>query len=230
MGINGKYWRMVVWRDALARCALSLTFLCTALPAITDTVISTSQAQNTSRETTDGVRRRASEKELRYNPYWEGFRLKQQGNCAEAVPLLRPLAKLGHGHEDAQVALAECLIEQAGVANLTEQAARLETATVSHQDNYKEALEWLELAANVGDFKAQGVLVELYVVRLGPSQNLQEAAKWAHLYLTNPVRLTIGAPVAIAHSLENLQSQMSEDDWLIGKEQARQWTPRFAAR
>ena len=221
---------MVIWRTALTRWALGLAVICGGLPAITDTMVTSSQAQNTSSDANESVRRRAAEKELRFNPYWEGFRLKQQGNCAAAVPLLRPLAKLGHGHEDAQVALAECLIQQAGVANLTEQAARLETAQVSDQGKYDEALKWLTKAANAGDFKAQGVLVELYVVRLGPSKNAQEAAKWAHLYLTNPVRLTIGAPVVIAHSIENLQSQMSQDDWLIGKEYARQWTPSFAPR
>lgn len=218
---------MVKRRSLAAHLTLSLALVITSLPAMTAGLLTQAQAQGTSQEATEAVRRRASEKELRYSPYWEGFRLKQQGDCAAAVPLLRPLAKLGRGHEDAQVALAECLIQQAGVVNLTEQAARRETALVSDQDKYQEALDWLKKAAHAGAFKAQGVLVELYVVRLGPEESAQEASKWAHLYLTNPKRLTIGAPVMIAHSIENLQAQMSRDDWLIGKELARQWTPLF---
>jgi hypothetical protein len=190
MGVDGKYRQMVkplrLFVFALSLCAL--------------VSLDVAEAQIPREEPTDNVRRRAAEKLLARNPYWDGFRLKHQGDCAGAIELLRPLAKGGRGFEDAQVALGECLVQQAGIVNLADAASRM-----------------------------QGILVELYVVKQGPNADPIDGAKWAHLYLTNPNRLTIGAPVFIAHVIDNLQSQITTDEWLLGKERARVWTPRFDA-
>ena len=105
----------------------------------------------------------------------------------------------------------------------------MQSVAVSDQAMLAEGLQWLLMAANSGDFKAQGILVELYVVKQGPNADPIDGAKWAHLYLTNPSRLTIGAPVFIAHVIDNLQSQITTNEWLLGKERARLWTPRFDA-
>ena len=42
-----------------------------------------------------------------------------------------------------------------------------------------------------------------------------------HLYLTNPSRLNLGAPIAAVVSIEQIKEAMDNESWLIGKERAR---------
>ncbi len=172
------------------------------------------------------VTRRQAEQMTRINPYWKGFILKAQGDCATASKHLRPIAKLGFGYEEAQVALGQCLLQIAGFSQTA--AVQPDRAGLIKEAAFIEAIAWLQRAAEAGNFKAQGVLVSLYAVNLGPNTDLVEGAKWAHLYLTNPTRLNLGAPVLTQASINQLKDNMDTDNWLIGKERARAWTPRFA--
>ncbi|MEC8094393.1 MAG: hypothetical protein VX103_02440, partial [Pseudomonadota bacterium] len=76
-------------------------------------------------------------------------------------------------------------------------------------------------------FKAQGILIALYAANLGPDRNPIEAAKWAHLYLTNPTRLNLGAPVLAQGAIDALEVRLDRETWLAGKERARTWIPVF---
>ena len=55
-------------------------------------------AQTRSESASDNVRRRQVERDQQRSPYWDGFILKQQGNCGGAITKLAPLAKRGFGY------------------------------------------------------------------------------------------------------------------------------------
>ena len=55
----------------------------------------------------------------------------------------------------------------------------------------------------------------------GPDRDPVEAAKWAHLYLTNPTRLNLGAPVLAQGAIDALEVRLDRETWLAGKERAR---------
>ncbi|MDC0147722.1 hypothetical protein OAI46_02475 [Alphaproteobacteria bacterium] len=208
---------------------LSLALVLTLLLALCLTVISgrAAQAQVAQKTPAENVRERALLERLAKDPYWDGFALKAQGDCPEAIKYLRPLAVLGLGYEDAQVALAECLLETAGIADIDASAQRAEAVEINDAKVFEEALSWIQKAANTGNFKAQGLRVLLYVTQVSPETTPIEAATWAHLYLTNPQRLTLGAPLEIEGPINNLKAGLTSDDWLIGKERARQWVATF---
>mgnify|MGYP000492159652 CR=1 FL=1 len=189
--------------------------------------ITLSQAQIEQKTPGEVVRERALEKRLSKDPYWDGFAHKEMGDCPTAVELLRPIARRGHGYEDAQVALAECLLVEAGIDDLAGDASRGQAIAPSKPSPFNEALEFLLIAANAGNYKAQAIFVELHATKAAPNSTPIEAAKWAHLYLTNPQRLTLGAPSNIAPVIDYLQASMSRDDWLSGKEMARLWVASF---
>jgi len=191
--------------------------------------ITLAQAQIEQKTPAEVVRERALEKRLSKDPYWDGFAHKEMGDCPTAVELLRPIARRGHGYEDAQVALAECLLVEAGIDDLAGHAIRGQAIAPSKPDTFNEALKFLQIAADTGSYKAQAKIVELYTIKAVPNATQVEAAKWAHLYLTNPQRLTLGAPSTIAPVIDYLQASMSRDDWLSGKEMARLWVPTFKA-
>jgi hypothetical protein len=70
-------------------------------------------------------------------------------------------------------------------------------------------------------------MVSLYAAGLGPDDDIIEGAKWAHLYLTNPSRLNLGAPIAAFVSIDQIRESMDKTSWLIGKERARDWVPLY---
>ena len=172
------------------------------------------------------VRERAVERQARTNPYWDGFILKHQGNCAEAITKLRPIASRGFGYEDAQTALGECYLDRAGLSGQGGTPPP-RNRLVDNMD-FKNGLIWIGKAANAGHFEAQAVMVNLYAVGLGPDEDRLEGSKWAHLYLTNPQRLNLGAPVQVDEALASLQAGMDKDSWLLGKERARIWVPVYS--
>lgn len=182
-------------------------------------------AQNRPRAV-DEVRQRRAAKLASHNPYWDGFILKHEGNCLEAIGKLQPIAKRGFGYEHAQTALGECYLDKAGLSGEGGKPPRRK-AIIDDRD-FKYGLKWIGEAANAGHFEAQAVMVNLYAVGLGPDEDNLEAAKWAHLYLTNPQRLNLGAPIVVKDALGDLQARMSKDDWLLGKERARIWVPVYA--
>lgn len=173
----------------------------------------------------DEVRQRRAARAAAHNPYWDGFVLKHEGNCLEAIGKLQPIAKRGFGYEHAQTALGECYLDKAGLSG--DGGEPPQRKAIFDNRDFKYGLKWIGQAANAGHFEAQAVMVNLYAVGLGPDEDKLEAAKWAHLYLTNPQRLNLGAPVVVSDALASLQAQMGKDDWLIGKERARVWVPVY---
>ena len=173
----------------------------------------------------DEVRKRRAAMQANRNPYWDGFILKHEGNCLEAIGKLQPIAKRGFGYEHAQTALGECYLDKAGLSGDGGKPPKREAIIDNPDFNY--GLKWIGYAAKAGHFEAQAVMVNLYAVGLGPNEDNLEASKWAHLYLTNPQRLNLGAPVVINDALDDLQARMSKEDWLLGKERARVWTPVY---
>ena len=212
MGFNGEYRPLVGQRSFLL--LVMGVLLCE--PAM-------AQAQL---ETTDeNVRRRQAERQQQHSPYWDGFILKHQGNCTEAIEKLKPLANRGLGFEDAQTALGECYLQLAGLDVAGDSAPdRQETF---EKQKFKTALEWIGKAARAGHFGAQAIMVSLYAAGLGPDDDIIEGAKWAHLYLTNPSRLNLGAPIAAVVSIDQIRESMDKTSWLIGKERARDWVPLY---
>jgi hypothetical protein len=99
-------------------------------------------------------------------------------------------------------------------------------ATFDKQE-FATGLEWIGKAARAGHFGAQANMVSLYAAGLGPDEDVIEGAKWAHLYLTNPRRLNLGAPIAAVVSIDQLRESMDKTSWLIGKERARNWVPLY---
>lgn len=174
----------------------------------------------------DNVRRRQAERAAQNAPYWDGFILKHNGKCNEAIVKLTPLARLGVGYEDAQTALGECHLQLAGFDIKTAQPPT--RAALAENQNYQTGLAWIGVAANAGHFEAQGLMVSLYAAGLGPSIKPIDGALWAHLYLTNPSRLNLGVPILASASIEHLEANISSDIWLRGKQKARRWVPQYA--
>lgn len=173
----------------------------------------------------ENLQRRQAEAKQRTNPYWEGFILKHQGNCTEAIIRLEPLAKRGFGFEDAQTALGECYLQLAGLDTVGGSAP--DRKKIFAVENFQAGLAWIGKAARAGHFEAQAVMIALYAAGLGPDEDRIEGAKWAHLYLTNPSRLNLGAPIAAVVSIDQIKESMDRESWLIGKQRARDWVPLY---
>ncbi len=214
MGIHGKYRRVVARLKSWAGvCVLVLTSM------------SDAAAQSSDRQISDDLRARRAAREALKNPYWDGFILKYEGNCEAAASKLYPIAALGLGYEEAQTALGECLLSLAGLPD--DRSPPPARETIFDKNNFQNGLSWIMTAAQSGGFKAQGILVALYAANLGPDRDPVEAAKWSHLYLTNPTRLNLGAAVLAQASIDVLEARLDRETWLAGKERARRWTPIF---
>ena len=182
-------------------------------------------AQSQRETANEKVHRRQAERAQQQNPYWDGFILKQQGNCKEAIAKLEPLANRGFGFEDAQTALGECYLQLAGLD--VSGGSAPDRQEMLEEPNFTTALKWIGKSARAGHFGAQAVMVSLYAAGLGPDDDMIEGAKWAHLYLTNPSRLNLGAPIAAIVSIDQMRESMDKTSWLIGKERARDWVPLY---
>ncbi len=178
-------------------------------------------------------------------PYWEGFKLKHADKCEEALKKLVPLARQGHGFEDAQLAAGLCMLRLAGLTSSS--PTKKEKQELIKNVNFRKGFDWILRAANAGHFRAQASLVSLYADNLAPSYSAIDAthdqlnqdqlkqmhdthvkgAMWAHLYLTNPLRLQIGAPIIDEAKIKKLENNMIKNNWLLGKELARNWIPVY---
>ena len=216
MGVDGEY-RPLVGIRSFVVCLLIAGL--TVPPALAQRRIETPR---------ENVERRQAETARANNPYWDGFILKHQGNCTEAITKLEPLARRGFGFEDAQTALGECYLQLAGLDMSSSNASDREALLAKKE--FDTALLWIGRAAQAGHFQAQAVMVSLYAAGLGPNEDLIEGSKWAHLYLTNPSRLNLGAPISAIVSIDQLKEQMNNNDWLLGKQRARDWVPTYAGK
>ena len=215
LGVDGKYRTLVV-----AKYILPVIFA--LLLPVQDVMAQTGRGRVSA---SDELRARAQQRKPVRNPYWDGFILKLEGNCADAQDKLRPIARQGFGYEEAQTALGECLIYLAGLNPSRETLPSRQE--IAQKPEFQEGIGWLEMAANANSFTAQGILIALYAANLGPTEDPIEAAKWAHLYLSNPVRLNLGVPVLAQVSIDTLRDGMDKQSWLEGKEKARAWVPAF---
>jgi hypothetical protein len=212
MGINGEYWPLVGFR-------LLLLALIAAL------IVEPALAQSRVETPSENTQRRRAQNKQSISPYWDGFILKHQGNCTEAIVKLEPLAKRGFGYEDAQTALGECYLQLAGLD--TNAGSAPDRDTIFAEAAFQSGLNWIGKAARAGHFEAQAVMIALYAAGLGPDEDKIEGAKWAHLYLTNPSRLNLGAPIAAVVSIDQIKESMDKNSWLIGKQRARDWVPLY---
>lgn len=159
--------------------------------------------------------------------YWEGFELKNEGDCEAAIERLRPLARNGRGYESAQHAYGLCLMSLGGLP--TESGTNFDAEKVRGNDQFLQGRIWVMRAANAGNFQAQRTLLALYAANLGPDCDPVEIGKWLRLYDVNPLRLTLGATDQNDGLRSHLQQSIARSDYLDGKELARNWTPTYWA-
>lgn len=206
-------------------CAFLAALLFFGAPVLTPSSLvrfsSTALAQQPS--PSDSVRARSRAERDVLAPYWQGFIERARGDCAEAVKSLEKIAQSGRGFEDAQTAFGICTMINAGYrGNDTSNITSLRTAP-----QFIMGRDWVLRAARAGQAEAQGELVQLYLIGAGPDLDAAEGAKWAHLYLTNPLRLSLGIENKISDRIAQLERTLKQADWLEGKERARKWFPIF---
>ncbi|MDF1846395.1 MAG: hypothetical protein P1U69_04275 [Parvibaculaceae bacterium] len=159
--------------------------------------------------------------------YWEGFELKNEGDCEAAIERLRPLARNGRGYESAQHAYGLCLMSMGGLP--TESGTEFNAEQVSGNEKFQQGRTWVMRAANAGHFQAQRTLLALYAANIGPNKDPVEIGKWLRLYDVNPLRLTLGAIDQNDGLRAHLRNTINRTDYLDGKELARNWTPTYWA-
>lgn len=175
------------------------------------------------RDPSDAVRARSQAERQVLAPYWEGFIARAQGNCRDAVTSLEPIAQSGRGFEDAQAVFGICTMINAGYRG----AETSEVGDLKNRAAFIDGRNWVLKAARAGQAEAQAELVQLYLIEAGPDQDPAEGAKWAHLYLTNPLRLSLGIENKIEARIETMKEKIDPELWLEGKERARKWFPVF---
>jgi len=172
------------------------------------------------------VRERANYRDPQAS-YWEGFELKNEGDCDAAIERLRPLARNGRGYESAQHAYGLCLLSLGGLP--AERGATFDADQVSSNQQFQDGRMWVLRAANAGHFQAQRTVLALYAANMGPDTNPVELGKWLRLYDVNPLRLTLGAIEQDDGLRTYLKETLARSDFLAGKALARNWTPTFWA-
>lgn len=133
--------------------------------------------------------------------YIQAMALKAKGDCAAAITLLRPVARLGPGYENAQTALGECL-----VADETER---------------EEGMTWLTRAADAGWPEAQATLAAYFGG--DATRNGGEAAYWLALYDMNPSKARVGFRAPDARVLGALRGSLSDAEKAEGHRRAAAW-------
>jgi hypothetical protein len=133
--------------------------------------------------------------------YIQATELKAKGDCATAVTLLRPVAMLGPGYENAQTARGECLTQT---------------------DGQEEGVTWLTRAADAGWPEAQASLAT-YFDRAAPARNGEEAAYWLALYDLNPSKARIGFRTPDAGALSAVRGSLTESERVAGQRRAAAW-------
>lgn len=193
------------------------------LTALATLAVTTAEAQRSSGQ--NNVRDRLAASRQVLDPYWDGFIAMAKGNCDEAISELAGYAIKGRGFEDAQTALGTCLMMRAGYD--PSKAQNRHNRSLADNKEFKTGRDIILRAADAGFHEAQAEIVRLYLENLAPNQDWAEGAKWAHLYLTNPTRLSIGLENNISGSIDQLKNSMTDAEWLEGKERARYWYPIF---
>jgi hypothetical protein len=151
----------------------------------------------------------------RDDSFQRASQLKQDSDCARAIPLLEPLAERGHGFEVAQLRLGQCYLE----------TARNESSPAAAASARKTAADWILKAANSGDPGAQEQAIRLYSDGLGVGSDATEAGKWFLVLERNPLRRVFG-PVTMDGDLElQLRQKLNDSGWAEARRRAAQWQP-----
>jgi TPR repeat protein len=133
--------------------------------------------------------------------YIQATELKAKGDCAAAITLLRPVARLGPGYENAQTALGECLI--------------------ANEKEREEGMTWLTRAADAGWPEAQASLAAYF--NGSSPRNGEEAAYWLALYDMNPNKARVGFRAPDAKVLGAVRGSLSEPEKAAGQRRAAAW-------
>jgi TPR repeat protein len=134
--------------------------------------------------------------------YIQATDLKAKGDCATAITLLHPVARLGPGYENAQTALGECLVLK--------------------DDGREEGLTWLTRAADAGWPEAQASLA-VYFGRDTPTRKSEEAAYWLALYDANTSKARVGFRAPDAAILGAVRGSLTETERASGQRRAATW-------
>ena len=138
--------------------------------------------------------------------YIEATEFKVKGDCPSVITLLRPVANLGPGYENAQTLLGECLVLQA--------------------DGRDEGLMWIARAADAGWPEAQALLATTYGAE-SPVRNGEEAAYWLALYDANTSKARVGFRAPDPRPLDALRASLSEADKAAGARRAATWQAKL---
>ena len=147
--------------------------------------------------------------------YQRAMAYKQKSDCARAIPLFEPLAKLGHGFEVAQFELGRCYLETAKTAAAPADATRTRA----------DGASWILKAANSQVPAAQQEAIRLYQDGTGVAADPVEAGKWLLVLERNPARRVFG-PAVIDPDLEKaLNKKLTPAQWSEARERADRWQP-----
>jgi hypothetical protein len=140
--------------------------------------------------------------------YGEAEALKAKGDCAGAIPKLRKIANLGPGYENAQTALAECLMPPG-----SRQA----------DDAYMEGVTWLSRAADAGWPEAQFELAEIHAFGPQGVRSTSEAGYWLALYQDNSQKFRVGFMPPAPERVAAVYAALPAADKDAGAERALTW-------
>lgn len=133
--------------------------------------------------------------------YVQATELKAKGDCAGAVMLLRPVAMLGPGYENAQTVLGECLAQT---------------------DRPDEGVTWLTRAADAGWPEAQALLA-IHFGGSAESRNGDEAGYWLALYDSNPSKGRVGFRPPEGKVLAAVRGSLTDTQRENGQRRAASW-------
>jgi TPR repeat protein len=144
-----------------------------------------------------------------FSPYERAMYLKQQGRYADAIEILKPMAALGKGYEQAQLSLGQCYIASA------------ETATPeARHDALVTGTKWVLASADSGFPAAQVQLIHMMLDGGRFKVEPQAAGMWYLIWKRNPAKLQAGSTDLEPALMHKLQSTLTPEDWQKAQAQA----------
>ncbi len=138
--------------------------------------------------------------------YIQATDFKGKGDCATAIKLLRPVARLGPGYENAQTALGECLLESA--------------------DTREEGVTWITRAADAGWPEAQASLA-FHFGGDASAHNGDEAAYWLALYDSNPGKARVAFQAPDPKTMGAVRAALTDAEKAAGVKRAAGWRQKL---
>jgi len=144
-----------------------------------------------------------------FSPYERAMYLKQQGKYADAIEILKPMAALGKGYEQAQLSLGQCYIASAETATPEQRHAALVTGT-----------QWVLASADGGFPAAQVQLIRMMLDGGRFKVEPVAAGMWYLIWKRNPAKLQAGGTNLDPALMQKLQSTLTPEDWQKAEAQA----------